>query len=171
MNPSQSVQLPPPLGDALLRLTPINVFLFDTDLICRYAAPVGDQFLGRQRDELVGRDAAEVLPPAANGLRPMLERAAREASTWQNPEYRFTRREGGVEQACCWSIHVEPVAVEDYRGVLVSWSDILEQAQERESLKAEVDKLRRDAGERNTALNSLLWESALTVRLIPATWR
>ncbi len=156
MTASPTADLPPPLGDALLRLAPVNVFLFDTDLVCRYAAPVGDEFLGEPRERLLGRHAAEVLPPAANGLRPVLERAAREASAWQDPEYRFTHRIGDVEQPCCWSIHVQPVAVEDYRGVLVSWSDIIQQAEERESLLAEVESLRGQARERNTALISLL---------------
>ena len=156
MTASPTAALPPSLGDALLRLAPVNVFLFDTDLVCRYAAPVGDEFLGEPRERFVGRHAADILPPAANGLRPVLERAAREATAWQNPEYRFIHRIGDVEQPCCWSIDVQPVAVEDYRGVLVSWSDIIQQARERESLLAEVASLRGQARERNTALIGLL---------------
>jgi hypothetical protein len=31
---------PPPLWDTLLRRAPVHVFLFDRDLVCRYAAPV-----------------------------------------------------------------------------------------------------------------------------------
>src|SRR5687768_15368499 len=72
--------------DRLLQRTPVNVFLFDTNLVCCYAAPVGDHFLGRPRDDLTGRQAAEILPPAADGLAPVLERAARDAERWQERE-------------------------------------------------------------------------------------
>lgn len=156
MNTSTATHLPEPLYDVLLRRAPVNVFLFDTDLVCRYAAPVGDALLGQPREALLGRPAAEVLPPAANGLGPVLERVARDAKEWRNPEYRFTHRINGEVQSCCWSVHVEPIEMDDYQGVLLSWSDILEEAQERQSLRAEIQSLHRQAEERNAALTVLL---------------
>ena len=163
MNASATAELPPPLYDRLLRLTPVNVLLFDTDLVCRYAAPVGETFQGRRPEDLLGLPAADVLPPASNGLRSVLEQAAHQARAWQNQEYRFTHTVNGVEQPCCWSIHVAPVAVNGYRGVLVSWQDIIEQAEERDRLqnelrrlRPELERLRREARERNAALVQLL---------------
>ena len=163
MNASATAELPPPLYDTLLRLTPVNVLLFDTELVCRYAAPVGETFLGRRPQDLLGLPAADVLPPASNGLRPVLEQAAREARGWSDQAYRFKHAVGGAEQPCCWSIQVDPVAVDGYRGVLVSWQDIIGQAEERERLedelqrlRSELARLRRETRERNDALVHLL---------------
>lgn len=150
--------LPPVLCDTLLRLVPLNIFLFDTDLVCRYAAPLDDQFLGRSREELTGRPAEEVLPPASNGLRSVLERAARETEAWRSPEYRFNRLIDDVETPCCWSIQVEPVAVDDYRGVLVAWSDVQEAFDERDALQQEVDQLRERERTRAARTFALLSE-------------
>lgn len=152
MNASSEHTLSPPLCDTLLRLAPLNILLFDTDLVCRYAAPVGDELLGQPRETLMGRPAADIWPPAANGLRPVLERAAHEAAPWQNREYRFTHRMRDAELPCCWSIQVEPVAVDGYRGVLVSWSDMLEAAQERDQVRAEAERLQRQEAQRREAL-------------------
>lgn len=133
--------LPPPLFDTLLQRTPVDVLLFDTALVCRYAAPADDTLFGRTADELVGRHAAEILPPAANGLRPVLERAAQEAAAWRAPHYRFTYRERDTELSFCWAIRVEPIAVEQYRGVLVTLSDVYDLIDENDQLRAENDRL------------------------------
>ena len=140
--------LPPEVFDTALRRTPVNVFVFDTDLICRYAAPVGDSFLGQPREQLTGRPAAEFWPPAANGLRPVLQRAAREAERWENDTYHFVHGTGAEERACCWSIQIEPVAVDGFRGVLVSTADVLQAAADRH----ELEQLREEQRERNEAL-------------------
>jgi signal transduction histidine kinase len=140
--------LPREVFDTVLRRTPVDVFVFDTDLICRYAAPVGDSFLGQPREQLTGRPAAEFWPPAANGLRPMLQRAAREAESWQDAGYQFVHQAGDQELSCCWSVQIEPVAVDGFRGVLVSTSDVLKAAADRQ----ELERLQAEQQERNEAL-------------------
>ena len=155
-------QLPPSLLDTLLQQAPVDVLLFDTALVCRYAAPAGNELFGRTADQLVGRHAAEILPPAANGLQPVLERAAQEAAAWRNPHYRFTYRERDADLTFCWAIRVEPVAVESYRGVLVTLSDVYDLIDENDQLRAENDQLRAEVGQwrrreedRLTALRTL----------------
>src|SRR5215208_5808260 len=152
MNGTSGVQLSPHLSDAMLRLAPVNVLLLDDRLVCRYAAPVGDALEGRRPDEVLGRPVTEVLSAARDGLRPVLERAARQATAWRNPEYRFRVPENGGERPCCWSVTVDPVATDGFRGVLVSWTEIEEQRVERERLHAEIDHLRAESRERNAAL-------------------
>lgn len=144
--------------DTLLRRAPVNVFLFDDNLICRYAAPVGDEFRGRPRHELMGRHAAEILPPANNGLRAILERAAREALSWRDPEHHFTVQTDDGETRHCWAIEVEPVATRRVRGVLVSWSDMSDLIAERDHLRAAVDELRRREDEQRLALVHIVAE-------------
>lgn len=148
--------LPDSVCETLLQLAPVNVFFFDTELVCRYAAPVGDEFLGLHRDLMPGRPAAEILPPAANGLRREMERAALQATSWHNPEYHFVHHAAGQETPCCWTIHIEPVTVESFRGVMVSWSDVKERADERESLRADLEEQRQANVERDSALMALL---------------
>jgi hypothetical protein len=152
MNAPPAGPVPPMLWDVLLRLVPLNLLLFDTDLLCCYAAPIGDDMLGRHPEELLGLPAAEILPPVRDGLAPVLERAARDAIPWRNPEYGFIRTLDGREQHFCWSIHVDPVRVDDLRGVLVTWSDVLAGTQERDRLLTEAGAYRREAEERNAAL-------------------
>ena len=143
------------LYDMMVRRAPVNVFLFDDNLVCRYAAPVGDEFLGRPRDEFMGRHAVEVLP-VTDGLRPVLERAAREAVPWRDPEYHFTVSDGEGEQRQCWAIEIEPVVVDDYHGVLVAWSDLSDLIDERDRLRSEVEELRRRDEERRKAIAELV---------------
>src|SRR5688572_24747202 len=107
MPPDPQPPLPPAVLDELLFRTPVDVLLFDTALICRYAAPAADQFLGRSREQLLGRPVGEVLPPATNGLRGVLEHAVREATTWQEARYRFSCPVNGVETAFCLTVRVE----------------------------------------------------------------
>src|SRR5207248_3276175 len=83
--------------DLILRLAPQHLFVFDMELICRYAAPAGDAFLGQPREQLTGRHAAAILPPAANGLRPILERVVQEGEPWRTAHYRYAHRVADAE--------------------------------------------------------------------------
>ena len=134
--------LPHAVYDVLLRLAPSDLLLFDTSLICQYAAPTDDNFFGQRREQLMGRPAADILPPAANGLRPYLERAAREAEPWRDAEYPFIFRLADAETPYRWSLQIEPVAVDEYRGVLVILHDIRELADNYDRVRAELDELR-----------------------------
>jgi signal transduction histidine kinase len=154
MTTSTAPPLPPSLYDTLLRLAPVNVFLFDRDLICRYAAPMGDALFGRPRESLLGLPAAEVWPPAATSLHPVLERAVRRGSRWQDPSYHFTHDAGGTRQ--CWAILIEPITAADFRGVFVGWSDVRREVDERERLQAELRGRRQQASERNAAVTELI---------------
>jgi hypothetical protein len=136
---------PQPHWDTVLRLVPAHVFIFDSALVCRYAAPTGGAFLGRSQEQLTGRHAFEILPAAGNGLRPMLERAAYEGSGWSTPQYRYNHRLDGAEIAYIWAIEVEPLAVADQRGVLLTFCDVLELVEER-------DRLRERSAEREQQL-------------------
>lgn len=147
-----------PILDMLLRRTPLDVLLFDRDLICRYAAPAGDEFLGHPREELEGRHATEILPPATNGLGPVLERAARDRTPWRKPRYLFDCDVRGVATSFCWVIEVEPVHVGGYDGVMVLLIDSNElQAitNERDRLRAELEQVRRQEADRRRALHEL----------------
>ena len=154
---SSSGSLPPthPLYDLLLRLAPSDLLLFDTALICQYAAPVEDDFFGQPREQLTGRHVAEILPPAADGLGPILERAAREASPWRDPDYPFIFRLDDAETPYRWSLRIEPIEAEDYRGVLVILHDIRELAERYDQTQAELDELRRREEERTRNLRDL----------------
>jgi hypothetical protein len=156
MEQTPSIDLSPELSDELLRLTPVNVLLLDRELVCRYAAPAGETLYGRRRDDVVGRPVTDVLPPARNGLGRVLQRAARQSAAWRDPEYRFEQAEGTEARSCCWSVAVDPVATPEFSGVLVSWTEIAEQAAERERLRGEIQRLRREARERNAALIQIL---------------
>lgn len=154
MNESTPSTLPSDLSDQILRLAPVNVLLFDADLVCRYAAPVGDRVLGRHRDEVIGRPATEVFPPAGNGLRPMLERAARGQGGWREDRYRFKQPTANGQESCSWSICVDPVASRDFHGVLVSWTDVSEC--ERDVSRRRADAIVHEQRERNAALLAIL---------------
>lgn len=157
MNASaQMPEIPPPVFDMLLRRTPVHVFLFDPDLTCRYAAPVGDHFFGRRREDLVGHTAREILPLAAHDLCPTLERVAQERFACGHPGYQFTvhTTEGVARQA--WAVDVQPMAVSGYRGVLLSWADLTDLVDERDRLQTEVVTLRGREEERQRALGELL---------------
>ena len=141
--------LPSPLLETMLHLAPLDVLLFDTDLVCRYAALAGDTLFGHSAAELKGRHAEEIVPPGQGDLRTALNLAARTAATYQYPSYRYTYRdtEGATDMLFCWSVRVEPITLRDYRGqeefrgVLVTFADVQDLADENE-------RLRRD----NTAL-------------------
>lgn len=138
---------PDALWDTLLHLTPVDILLFDRALICRYAAPAAEAFLGRPPDQLVGQPAAAIFPPAANGLKSVMERVAELAGStvWLHPRYQFDCAVDGINTAFCSDIHISPVWVGDYRGVVVMLSDSREihtVNAERERLASEVSSLR-----------------------------
>jgi PAS domain S-box-containing protein len=167
MNATQdvwSMLLPPrPQWDTLLRLLPSHLFLFDEDLICRYAAPYGEGFLGQPSEHLVGRHAAEVLPPARNGLRPALERAVRESEAWSTAEHRYRHPGADGEQLYVWAIHIQPFPLDGHRAVLVTLHDVQEITEAQEQLRSEVRTLEAtlarahaEAQERGRAMRSFL---------------
>jgi hypothetical protein len=141
---------PPLLWDTLLRRLPVNLLVFDQRLICQYAAPLGGAVLGRPRDELPGRPAAEILPPAAGELGSVLLRAARDGVAWRDDSYQFLHGEpgDGASRLYCWSIQVDPLRADGFRGVMISWLDALAAFESRR----EVETLRRQQRERNAAL-------------------
>src|SRR5215211_857145 len=146
-----SMRLTPALSDQLLTLAPINLLLFNEELVCDYAAPVGDVLLGRARDDLVGRSADDILPPARDGLKPALHQAAAGARGWATPHFRFSYdHDGGIRQ-CCWSIQVNPVRTRRYRGVLVSWQDADRQAEENSALRTALNACEEEARARDEA--------------------
>jgi CRP-like cAMP-binding protein len=144
--------LPPPLLETLLRSTPLDVLLFDSELVCRYAALSDDTLFGRSAEEFLGRSVDEVFPPARSDLRSALELAAHSTANYQYPAYRYTYAdtEHTSETAFCWSVRVEPVTLHDYRGreefrgVLVTLVDVLDLADDNDRLRQENDSLRRE---------------------------
>ena len=151
--------LPPALLDLLLQRAPVDVLLLDTTLVCRYAAPTGSQFFGHPPDQLVGRHVAEIFPPAADGLRPVLERVAQGADPWHVPRYQFRCAVGGVETAFCLAVRVEPVRTADYQGVLLVLVDAEELRQltdELGQLQAQVRRLRQTVQELRTTVRARL---------------
>ena len=137
------VPLPSPLLETMLHQAPLDVLLFDTDLVCRYAAPAGDTLFGRTADQLSGQHAADIFPPARGDLRSALELAAHGAQVYQYPSYRYTYTDTAstTEMLFCWSVRVEPVVLRDYRGqeefrgVLVTLADVQDLADENDRLK------------------------------------
>ena len=165
-SPLASPTPPAAFLDTLLQMAPVDVLLFDTELVCRYAAPADDTLFGRTVEELVGRPAADIFPPAANGLGHALHRAVREAIGWRAPQYRYTHRTERSQTLYCWSVRVEPVAVDDYRGVLVTLADVQDLADENDRLHAEVEALHRREAALSTALSDL--QAAVRTLLAPA---
>ena len=163
-SPLASPTPPAAFLDTLLQMAPVDVLLFDTDLVCRYAAPADVTLFGRTVEELVGRPAADIFPPAANGLGHALHRAVREAIGWRAPQYRYTHRTERSQTLYCWSVRVEPVAVDDYRGVLVTLADVQDLADENDRLQAEIEA----AHQREAALRTALVHLQATVRTLLA---
>ncbi|MBI2760778.1 MAG: PAS domain-containing protein [Chloroflexi bacterium] len=156
MNRFNQPDLPPEVLDVVLQRAPVDVLLFDRSLICRYAAPAGESFLGQPSASLPGRPVDEILPPARNGLRETLDAAARDARAWSAPAYRFTCPIDGVDTPFCSAIQIEPVSADDYEGVLVILADARALAQ----LEDEHTKLHEEA----IALRRALWQLRVRAR-------
>lgn len=144
--------LPLPLLEAIILQSPLDVLLFDTDLICRYAAPAGGTLFGRTAAELTGMRADEIISPDHGDLHSALQLAAQSATSYGYPSYRYTFNDSTTQALFCWSIRVEPVALHDYRGreefrgVLVTLADVQDLTDENDHLKRETDRLRRENG-------------------------
>lgn len=129
------------LLDEALQRVPIHVFILDGALVCRYAAPAGETFLGLPRERLVGLDIGAILPPARNGLRPALHGAARQGVSWTHPAHEYRHQSDEGEVLYVWAIRVEPVALHDERGVLLTLQDIAEHIAARTRVEIERDRL------------------------------
>lgn len=147
---------PPALLDRLLQAAPIDVLLFDTALVCRYAAPASGTLFGATAEDLVGRSADAIFPLADSGLGPVLARAARTAASWEDHAFRYATRTHEGEQVYCWWVRVEPVQEHGFRGVLVTLADVGDLVQENERLQAEVEALQHDRRELQTVVRTLL---------------
>jgi PAS fold len=172
IGPSQDWFPPHAFWDLVLRAAPSHLFVFDTALICRYAAPSGEEFLGIPRDDLLGRHAAEFLPPASDGLRPLLEQAVFEGKEASLPQYRYAHRVGDAETLHLWSVRATPLHLDSYRSVLLALSDIVNLVEQRDQLQfrcddlqGEVERLRRAQAEGNRGLGALVIQ--LRSRLTP----
>jgi hypothetical protein len=139
---------PSALLDALLRLAPLDVLLFDTELVCRYAAPADGTLFGRTAAQLVGEPDAALFPAGADDLLAALRLAAEQAAAAQYRSYRYTHREATTETLFCWSVRIAPVLLHDYRGreefhgVLVTLADIQDLADTNDRLQRELTQLR-----------------------------
>ena len=144
--------LPPPLLETLLRMAPLDVLLFDRELVCRFAALPEGTLFGRTAEQFVGEPAEAIFPPARGDLRTALELAASSATSYAYPAYRhrYTDTDSTTETAFCWSVRIEPVLLRDYQGreefqgVLVTLADVLDLTDENDRLRADTDLLQRE---------------------------
>ena len=136
-----SLAPPGALLDALLRRAPLDVLLFDADLVCRYAALADESLLGRTAAEFVGEPAEAIFGRQAGDLLAALRLAAGGGSSYDYRDYRYTFQESEAHTFYCWSVRVEPVAFHDYRGraefegALVTLADVADLADERDRLR------------------------------------
>jgi hypothetical protein len=132
--------------ESLMRLAPLDVLLFDTDLICRYAAPAGETLFGRSTADLVGEPAALLFSLQHGDLHSALRDAAESAGSFDYPSYRYAVDDAETQQYYCWSVRIQPVHLLDYRGrdefrgVLVTLADVLDLADERDRLQADQER-------------------------------
>ncbi len=147
---------PPALLDRLLQATPVDVLLFDTALICRYAAPAEGTLFGRTAAELVGQRAAAIFPSADAGPGPVLARVVQTAAAWEDHAFRYAARTDAGERHYCWWVRVEPVASDDFRGVLVTLADVGDLVQQTEQLQRETEQLRRERADLPVTVRTLL---------------
>ncbi len=150
---------PPPMWDAVLQQAPVHVWVFDTDLICRYAAPAAGNFLGRPPGAMLGRSAADLLPPAAGEVHHALERATA-GERWQHNAYRV-HCDG---EECHWQVAVRPLALSGARAISLCIAETAAKA-ELETLRTEVATLRRADAQRRRELREL--QAALRAGLAP----
>ena len=133
--------LPRALLETLLYRAPLDVLLFDTALICRYAALADDTFLGHTPAALVGVSAEDIFGREGGDLLTALRLAADAATAAQYPAYRYTRDDAETRTYHCWAVAIEPVLLHDYRGseefrgVLVTLADVEDLADERDRLR------------------------------------
>jgi hypothetical protein len=139
--------LPMPLLETLLRLSPLDLLLFDTALICRYAALTDSSLIRPTAGTLIGQPAAAIFPAGADDLHAALALAAAHARGARYRSYRVTHAEVAASTSVCWSVLIEPVVLQDYRGseefrgVLVTLADVHDLADEVDRLQAEVGHL------------------------------
>src|SRR5690348_1110489 len=112
----RDLPLPGPPWDAVLRLAPAHLFWFDPELVCRYAAPTRDVFLGRPREDLIGRTASEILPPPSEPLHELLAQAAQASVPSRVRHYPYRHPTWDPETTHRWSVEVQPVSAERHRG-------------------------------------------------------
>lgn len=172
--------LPSSLLDSLLHQAPLDVLLFDTELVCRYAALAGETLFDRTADRIVGRSAGEIFPPANGDLSTALRLAAEGASGSVYAAYRYTHAAATTQTYFCWSVRVEPVLLHDYRGreefrgVLVTLTDIQDLADANDRLVEENARLRRaladaDQRERNAREARRALRTSMRNLLAPVT--
>jgi hypothetical protein len=138
---------PMPLLETLLRLAPLDVLLFDTDLVCRYAALADGTLLGRTVEQLIGEPADAIFGAEAGDLLSALREAAQDAGSYQYPSYRYTFGDAETQTLYCWSIRIQPVLLLDYRGreefrgVVVTLADVQDLVDERDRLREAEQRL------------------------------
>jgi len=82
---------PVQLLDAMLRMAPLDVLLFDHDLICRYAVLADETLFGRTAGQFIGEPADALFPPARDDLRAALKLAVSgSGASYEYPAYRYT---------------------------------------------------------------------------------
>jgi nitrogen-specific signal transduction histidine kinase len=158
---SPSSSLPLALLESLVQLAPLDVLLFDSDLICRYAAPAGESLFGRSATELVGETATALFSPQSGDLHTALREAAENAGSFDYPAYRYTMEDAETQQYYCWSVRIQPVNLLDYRGrdefrgVLVTLADVQDLADERDRLQAGQERLLAEQARLHASLEDL----------------
>ena len=157
--------LPPPLLETLLRMAPLDVLLFDTELVCRFAALADETLFGRTAEQFIGQPADAIFPPARGDLRSALTLAAGGAGSYAYPSYRYTYADPAAptDTAFCWAVRVEPVTLHDYRGreefrgVLVTLADVLDLTDENDRLRQDNDQLQREVDRLQRELATAQW--------------
>jgi hypothetical protein len=91
-----------PLMDGVLKALPVHVLYFDRGLICRYAAPYGERFLGRREEELLGRHAALIFPGAT--VSPSLEATLDTGDPWRCDHLEYPAGPDAAWQGGVWRI-------------------------------------------------------------------
>jgi nitrogen-specific signal transduction histidine kinase len=138
--------LPPPLWDVVLRLTPCHVLLFDAALVCRYAAPCGEELAGYPPSGLVGRRLPELFP----GCPDFAERAVQALTTGDTHDVLVRCEHGG--QIVGWHAWLTRLMADTAPVVLVMMIDETASQDDIAALRAERDQLReREASRREIA--------------------
>lgn len=162
--------LPPPLLETILHRAPLDVLLFDTELICRYAVLTDGALFGRAAGQFVGQPLDAVFPVERSDIRTAIELAAGNTTSYQYPAYRYTYTdtEGDRETAFCWSVRVEPITLLDYRGrdefrgVLVTLADVLDLTEENDRFRSENDQLQQEISRLRQELDAMRRRETVT---------